>query len=57
LPHWAAFACGLEQASTTVVRRVAVVSPLRLVIRKFLGWRQPPVETLFDAGRKRRVAK
>src|ERR1700693_3665691 len=56
LPHCAASACGLEHASMATVRRVAVVSPLRLVIRKSLGWRQPPLETLCDAGRKRRDA-
>ena len=38
LPHWAAWAWGLKQASMARVRKVAVVSCLLLVIRKFLGW-------------------
>jgi hypothetical protein len=45
LPHWAAWAGGVRQASRVRVRKVAVVRLVLLVIRKFLGWRRSPLQT------------
>src|SRR5882724_474407 len=56
LPHWAAWADGLRQASMAMVKKAAVVSPLRLVIRKSLAGRLTRRGILLQVAPKSRAA-